>query len=97
MSERQHHVVTLEADIDEPALVPAAFDLLHLNARACGLPDVERIHIHLTVKVEGSCYDAQVKELKSRLHTLWFGGVSKVQIIEPGVPEEANETKEVEA
>ena len=83
MSEHQRRTVTLEVDMTEPALLPAAFDLLRLNARACGLPDVERIFIHLTVEVEGTCHPRQVQELNERLGALWFGDVTKVEVKEP--------------
>ncbi len=83
MSGTRHHTVTLEVDMTEPALVPAAFDLFRLNARACGLPDVGHIHVHLSVEVEGSCYEGQVEELKERLAALWFGDVTGVKVKEP--------------
>ena len=82
MSEKSY-TVTLEADMNEPALVPAAFDLLRLNARACGLPDVGHIYIHFSVEVEGFTHEGKVTELRERLAALWFGGVAKVQVNEP--------------
>ncbi len=66
----------------EVALVPAAFDLLRLNARACNLPDVENIFIHLTLVVEGSAHERNIDELRERLGALWFGDVTDVTIKE---------------
>lgn len=97
MSDKQHHIVTLDVDFNEPALVPAAFDLLRLNARACNLPDVDNIFVHLTLVVEGSAYERNIDELRERLGALWFGDITKVQVLEPRVTEEANDTKEVAA
>jgi hypothetical protein len=91
MSEKQHRTVTLEVDMNEPALVPAAFDLLRLNARACGLRDVGQIYIHLKIEVEGSCYEGHVKELRERLGVFWFGDVTGVKVKEPRQPEESSE------
>lgn len=86
MSEKQRYTVTLEADFNEPALTPAAFDLFRLNARACGLPDVGHIHIHLSVEVEGFTHERKVQELRERLEALWFGGVSAVKVNEAETP-----------
>ncbi len=94
MNGEPRRTVTLEVDMSEPALVPAAFDLLRLNARACGLPDVDRIYIHLTVEVEGRCFEKQVDELSERLGALWFGDVTGVKVREPRQPEESSETAE---
>ncbi len=80
--------------MNEPALVPAAFDLLRLNARACGLRDVGHIHIHLSVEVEGRCYEGHVKELRERLGVLWFGDVTGVKVREPRQPEKRSEPAE---
>lgn len=82
MSGAKHHTVTLEVDMTEPALTPAA---LRLNARACGLPDVGHIYIHLTVEVAGFTHEGKVQELGERLAALWFGDVTKVEVQErPG-------------
>lgn len=86
MSGKQRYTVTLEADFSEPALTPAAFDLFRLNARACGLPDVGHIHIHLSVEVEGFTHERKVQELRERLEALWFGGVSEVKVSEVETP-----------
>ena len=83
MSGTRHHTVTLEVDFNEPALTPAAFDLFRLNARACGLPDVGHIHVHLSVEVEGFTHESKVRELKERLAALWFGDVTAVKVKEP--------------
>ena len=80
---RHHYHVTLEVDLNEPALVPAAFDLLRLNARACHLSDVENIFIHLTIEVGGKAHEREVEELRERLGALWLGDVTDVTIKEP--------------
>ncbi len=54
-----------------------------MNARACGLPDVGRIHVHLSVEVEGFTHERKVQELKERLSALWFGDVTAVKVKEP--------------
>ncbi len=83
MSTAKNHTITLEVDFNEPALTPAAFDLFRLNARACGLPDVGHIHVHLSVEVEGFTHERKVQELKERLAALWFGDVTAVKVKEP--------------
>jgi hypothetical protein len=82
MSTAKHHTITLEVDFNEPALTAAAFDLFRLNARACGLPDVGHIHVHLSVEVEGFTHESKVQELKERLAALWFGDVTAVKVKE---------------
>jgi len=79
----KHYTITLEVDFNEPALTPAAFDLFRLNARACGLPDVGHIHVHLSVEVEGFTHERKVQELRDRLGALWFGDVTEVKVKEP--------------
>jgi len=83
VSTAKHHTITLEVDFNEPALTPAAFDLFRLNARACGLPDVGHIHVHLSVEVEGFTHECKVQELRDRLGALWFGDVTEVKVKEP--------------
>lgn len=81
MSEK-FYTATLEVDMNEPALVPAAFDLLRLNARACGLPDIGHIYIHLSVELEGFTHERKVEELGNRLEALWLDSLTKVQVQE---------------
>jgi hypothetical protein len=88
MNDKQHYTVTLEVDFSEPALTPAAFDLFRLNARACGLPDVGHIHIHLSVEVAGFTHERKVQELRDRLEALWFGGVASVKVAPKLTPTE---------
>jgi len=76
-ADKQAHLVTLEVDMTEPALVPAAFDLLRILAKAHGMPDVGRIYIHMTAEFDGYCYEQQIDELRARLNQLWIGGIAK--------------------
>lgn len=82
MSEAKHRTVTLEAQLSQPALTPAAFDLFRTNAAACGLPDIGKVTVHLTVEVEGVTEARHVQALRERLLTLWFGQIDTVEVAE---------------
>ncbi len=80
MSEKQGYDVTLEADFTDPALAPAAFQLLRQAGVLYGLPNVGWIRLHMTVEVDGCAYPSQIEGLKKHFDTLWFGGVESVKV-----------------
>lgn len=75
--------VTVEVCINEPALVPATFDLVRLLAKASDLPDVIGINALLTVEFSGHCHEHRVRQLKHRLEDqFWLGDVTKNEVVE---------------
>ena len=83
MSGAVSYHLTLTADMEEPGLVPSAFDLLRTQARACGLKEVGGIKVHLELQVSGRVRSQQVEELRARLEALWFGEVEGCEIRRP--------------
>ena len=83
MSGAASYHLTLTAEMEEPGLVPAAFDVLRTQAKACGLKEVEGIKIHLELQVSGRVHSQQVEELRARLEALWFGAVDSCEIKRP--------------
>lgn len=69
---KAHHVVTVEAAFDEPALAGAAFDLIRLLAEAKGLGDIGSTRVELTLEFSGVTIQKKVDEFSHRLDRLWF-------------------------
>ena len=79
---RRTHVI-VECSVNEPALIPAAFDLMRTYARAYDLPDVEDIDITMHIEFGGRLSDVMLSDFKHQLDHLWFGRVEKVLTKEP--------------
>lgn len=77
--------VTVEMELDEPALTLAAFELLHTYARAYDLADVESCDVVLKVTFEGSPYDVQLEGFKTKIREILSARVGKIEVVHPGV------------
>lgn len=71
------HTVEVELNLNEPALVAGAFDLIRTYARAYGLPDIGQVYITLRIEFQGRTHQAHVDEFGDRLDQLWIGQVVK--------------------
>jgi len=77
-----HHTVEVTLDLKEPALVPAAFDLVRTYARAYGLANVGKILITLRVEFDGQTHAQHVDEFSDRLEQLWIGQITEHKVKE---------------
>lgn len=73
--------VTVDMELDEPALTLAAFELLHTYARAYDLADIERCDIALKVTFEGWPYDIQLEGFKSKVREILSAHVGKIEVV----------------
>ncbi len=83
MPEPKSCKVKISVDLNEPALVEAAFDRIRREAGFYGLKDVSGIYIHLVVELEGRMYESRAPYLDARLDSLWLGQVESVEFFEP--------------
>ncbi len=77
---KAHHALTIEANLNDPSLTQAAFDLLRLHARAYGLTNIGRIYVSLKFEVSGQSYGVHIKELEARIESLWLADITKHEI-----------------
>lgn len=89
MSEKQSYDVVLEAYFHDPALAPAAFQLLREAGKLYDLPNIGWTRIHMTVEVDGHAYPAQIDKLREHFDRLWFGDVQSVKARKKGGEVEA--------
>lgn len=84
MSEHPHRGetikrVTVEMELDEPALTQAAFELFHTYAQSCGLDDTGRVDVRLQATFEGPAYEQELERFKVKVRDIASAHVLKVE------------------